>query len=84
MVINIKDDTFEITSEMFDIICELVISKNSSRYFIYCLENMGMYMFTNDFFDDKESFLNLLHDYIEKGFNVYFVEDGVKNVEYSK
>ena len=45
---------------------------------------MGICIFTNDFFDDKESFLNLLHDYIKKGFNVYFVEDGVKNVEYSK
>lgn len=83
MIVNIGESVYDMSLELFNKTIELALEKNSSRYFIYCLVSQEVYLLANDFFDDKESFLKMLISYVEKGFDVYFVEDGVKCVEYS-
>lgn len=83
MIVNIGESIYDMPVELFNKTIELALEKNSSRYFIYCLVSSGVYILANDFFDDKESFLEILKSYIEKGFDVYFIEDGVKCVEQS-
>lgn len=83
MIVQVGENVYEMTVELFNRIIELALEKNSSRYFIYCLVLKDVYMLVNDFFDDKESFLKSLKSYVEKGFDVYFVEEGVKCVEQS-
>ena len=83
MVVNVGDSIYDMSVELFNKTIELALEKNSSRYFIYCLVSSDVYILANDFFDDKESFLKILRSYIEKGFDVYFIEDGVKCVEQS-
>lgn len=83
MIVNIGESIYDMPVELFNKTIELALEKNSSRYFIYCLVSSGVYILANDFFDDKESFLKILRSYIEKGFDVYFIEDGVKCVEQS-
>ena len=83
MIVNIGESVYDMPVELFNKTIELALEKNSSRYFIYCLVSSDVYILANDFFDDKESFLKILRSYIEKGFNVYLIEDGVKCVEQS-
>ena len=83
MIVNIGKGVYDMPVELFNKTIELALEKNSSRYFIYCLVSSDVYILANDFFDDKESFLEILKSYIEKGFDVYFIEDGVKYVEQS-
>lgn len=83
MIVNIGESVYDMQVELFNKIIELALEKNSSRYFIYCLASSDVHILINDFFDDKESFLKILRSYIEKGFDVFFIEDGVKCVEQS-
>ena len=83
MIVNIGESIYDMPVELFNKTIELALEKNSSRYFIYCLVSSNVYILANDFFDDKESFLEILKSSIEKGFDVYFIEDGVKCVEQS-
>lgn len=83
MIVQIDKNVYEMPIGVFNKIIELALESNSSRYFIYCLVQKGIHILTNDFFDDKESFVKLLKSYVEKGFDVYFVEEGVKYVEQS-
>ena len=83
MIVNIGESIYDMPVELFNKTIELALEKNSSRYFIYCLVSSNVYILANDFFDDKESFLEILKSCIEKGFDVYFIEDGVKCVEQS-
>lgn len=83
MIVNIGESVYDIPVELFNKTIELALEKNYSRYFIYCLVSQDVYIMVNDFFDDKEQFLKILRSYIEKGFDVYFIEDGVKCVEQS-
>lgn len=83
MIVNIGESIYDMSIELFNKTIELARENNSSRYFIYCLVSQDVYILANDFFDDKESFLKILRSYVEKGFDVYFVEEGVKCVEQS-
>lgn len=83
MIVNIGESVYDMSVELFNKTVELALEKNSSRYFIYCLVLQDVYIVANDFFDDKEQFLKILRSYIKKGFDVYFIEDGVKCVEQS-
>lgn len=83
MIVNIGESVYDMSVELFNKTVELALEKNSSRYFIYCLVLQDVYIMANDFFDDKEQFLKILRSYIKKGFDVYFIEDGVKCVEQS-
>lgn len=83
MIVNIGESVYDMSIELFNKTIELALENNSSRYFIYCLVSQDVYVLANDFFDDKESFLKILRSYVEKGFDVYFVEEGVKCVEQS-
>ena len=83
MIVNVGESVYDMPVELFNKTIELALEKNSSRYFIYCLVSQGVYILANDFFDDKDSFLKILRSYIKKGFDVYFIEDGVKCVEQS-
>lgn len=83
MIVNIGESVYDMSIELFNKTIELARENNSSRYFIYCLVSQDVYILANDFFDDKESFLKILRSYVEKGFDVYFVEEGVKCVEQS-
>lgn len=83
MIVNISESIYDMSIELFNKTIELALENNSSRYFIYCLVSQDVYILANDFFDDKESFLKILRSYVEKGFDVYFVEEGVKYVEQS-
>ena len=81
MIVQIDKSVYEMSCETFDKIVELILEKNSSRYFIYCLVRKGVYILTNDFFDDEKQFKELLGSYAEEGFDVYFVEEGVLYVK---
>lgn len=83
MIVNIGESVYDMPVDFFNKIVELALEKNSSRYFIYCLVQKDIHILANDFFDDNDSFLKILRSYIEKGFDVYFIEDGVKCVEQS-
>nr|DAZ79376.1 MAG TPA: hypothetical protein [Caudoviricetes sp.] len=83
MIVNIGESVYGMPVELFNKTVELALEKNTSRYFIYCLVLQDVYILANDFFDDKEQFLKILRSYVEQGFNVYFVEEGVKCVEQS-
>lgn len=83
MIVNIGESVYDMSIELFNKTIELALENNSSRYFIYCLVSQDVYVLANDFFDDKDSFLKILRSYVEKGFDVYFVEEGVKCVEQS-
>ena len=83
MIVNVGESVYDMPVELFNKTIELALEKNSSRYFIYCLVSSNVYASVNDFFDDKESFLKILQSYIEQGFDVYFIEEGVKCVEQS-
>lgn len=83
MIVNIGKSAYDMPVELFNKTIELALESNSSRYFIYCLVSQDVYILANDFFDDKEPFLKILRSYVEKGFDVYFVEEGVKCVEQS-
>ena len=83
MIVSVDKSVYDMSVDLFNKTIELALEKNSSRYFIYCLVLQDVYILANDFFDDKESFLKILKSYIEKGFDVYFIEDGVKCVEQS-
>ena len=75
--------SYSICALLFNKTIELALEKNSSRYFIYCLVRKGVYILTNDFFDDEEQFKKLLGSYAEEGFDIYFVEEGVVYVKQS-
>jgi hypothetical protein len=83
MIVNIGESVYDMPVELFNKTIELALEKNTSRYFIYCLVLQDVYILANDFFDDKEQFLKILRSYVEQGFNVYFIEEGVKCVEQS-
>ena len=83
MIVNIGESIYDMPVGLFNKTIELALEKNSSRYFIYCLVRKGVYILTNDFFDDEKQFKELLGSYAEEGFDVYFVEEGVKCVEQS-
>lgn len=83
MIVNIGESVYDMSIELFNKTIELALENNSSRYFIYCLVSQDVYVLANDFFDDKDSFLKILRSYVEKGFDVYFIEEGVKCVEQS-
>ena len=83
MIVNIDGSVYDMPVELFNKTIELALENNSSRYFIYCLVSQDIYILANEFFDDKDSFLKILRSYVEKGFDVYFVEEGVKCVEQS-
>ncbi len=84
MIVQINEIVYDMPVTLFDKTIEIALEKNSSRYFIYCLVLKDIHILANDFFDEKEPFLELLLSYVEKGFDVYFVEEGVKCVEYGK
>ena len=83
MIVNIGESVYDMPVELFNKTIKLALEKNYSRYFIYCLVSSNVYILANDFFDFKESFLKILRSYVKKGFNVYFVEEGVRCVEHS-
>ena len=83
MIVQVNENIYSMPVGVFNKTIELAVKSNSSRYFIYCLVQKGIYILANDFFDNKESFVKLLKSYVERGFDVYFIEEGVRYVEYS-
>lgn len=83
MIVQVNKNVYNMPVGVFNKVIELALESNSSRYFIYCLVQKDIHILANDFFDDKDSFEKLLKSYTEKGFDVYFVKEGVKYVEQS-
>lgn len=84
MIVSIAENTYDMPVKVFDNMVELITEQNSSRYFIYCVVKSNIFMMVKDYFDIKEEFLPSLLRYIDEGFDVYFVEEGVKCVEYAQ
>ena len=67
MIVQIDKSVYEMSCDTFDRIVELILEENSSRYFIYCLVRKGVYILTNDFFEDEKQFKNYSAVTLKKG-----------------